>query len=180
MQSAALSRSVLNCFSWHSSGLTFEFQYSSSLWAWWHRKSTFDNVIWISAFIMSRFQFKTIVVCAPHTYTHIHIHTHRTRYKVIHHSEHQMTSPTTPILQLLPSHPAHILHSNELDLCQQAPSSSSSLFPGVLPLTLLCCEEEKTGNAESSLAATIYTADKGQAWLGCACGRRTSVCLQDL
>lgn len=180
MQSAALSRSVLNLFSWHSSGLTFEFQYSSSLWAW-HRKIAFDNVICISAFSMtlSRLQFKTkvwiyssldifiywcflifitivsVCVCVAFVLSifilllrtlsctvnvcafldamhHVCAPPHSPRYKVIHHSERQMTSPTTPILQLLPSHPTYILHSSGLDLCQEPPSSFSlSSFPCV-------------------------------------------------
>ena len=46
--------------------------------------------------------------------------------KVIHHSKHQMTSPPTPILQLLPFHPPHILHSDGLAGCHHPPSSSSS------------------------------------------------------
>lgn len=79
--------------------------------------------------------------------------------KVIHHSTHQMTSPPTPILQLLPFHPPHILHSDGLALCHHPPSSSSSSFRRVLHLTQLCCCSK---SAESSLA-TIYKADMGQA-----------------
>lgn len=72
--------------------------------------------------------------------------------KVIHHSKHQMTSPPTPILQLLPLHPPHILHSDGLAGCHQPPSSSS--FPPVLHLTQLWCWGK---SAESSPLATVYT-----------------------
>ncbi len=81
--------------------------------------------------------------------------------KVIHHSKHQMTSPPTPILQLLPFHPPHILHSDGLAGCHHPPSSSSSSsssfsssFPPVLHLTQLCCCWK---SAESSALATVYT-----------------------
>lgn len=88
-------------------------------------------------------------------------------YKVIHHSERQMTSPATPILQLLPFHPAHILRSNGLALCQHPPSSSSSSFPMCPRIQRHCAAKKEGGeSAESSLQAAIYNADTGQAWLG--------------
>lgn len=78
--------------------------------------------------------------------------------EVIHHSKHQMTSPPTPILQLLPFHPPHTLHSKGLAGFHHAPSSpppsSSSSVPHVLHLTeLRFCGE----SAESSLLASLYT-----------------------
>lgn len=75
--------------------------------------------------------------------------------KVIHHSKHQMTSPPTPILQLLPFHPPHTLHSKGLAGFHHAPSSSpSSSVPHALHLTeLWFCGE----SAESSLLASLYT-----------------------
>lgn len=74
---------------------------------------------------------------------------------VIHHSKHQMTSPPTPILQLLPFHPPHTLHSKGLAGFHHAPSSSpSSSVPHALHLTeLWFCGE----SAESSLLASLYT-----------------------
>lgn len=76
--------------------------------------------------------------------------------KVIHHSKHQMTSPPTPILQLLPFHLPHIHHSDGLTGCHHPPSSSSSSssLHLVLHLTQLCCCTE---SAESSRLATVYT-----------------------
>lgn len=68
-------------------------------------------------------------------------------YKVIHHSKHQMTSPPTPILQLLPFHPPHILHSNGLALCLH-PSSLLLYLHSLLSLcpafnTALLCKKKK-------------------------------------
>lgn len=92
--------------------------------------------------------------------------------KVIHHHEHQMTSPQTPILQLLPFHLPLIHHSDGLAGCHHPPASppppfSSSLHL-VVHLTQLCCCTE---SAESSPLATIYKADMGQLWgvLVCVC-----------
>ncbi len=83
--------------------------------------------------------------------------------KVIHHSKHQMTSLPTPILQLLPFHPPHILHSDGLAVCHHPPSSSSSsssssscpAFNSTVPLREKCWLV--------TAGHSIYKADMGQA-----------------